>query len=192
MNWIFASLSILVLGSWKYRTRETLFSWQKQLLLLTVVDLMAAVCASWYLPTAFAGIPYFLLLNFLCMMTVEDIRTRQIQTLQIWLMLLTGAICALASGAGWLGRVLLFAVLLAVLQLAARRTNSGIGTGDAKVIAALALFLRFRPLFYVLSLSLVCALLYGLGLVVCKKATVKTELPFLPFLLAGALIGCWP
>ena len=71
----------------------------------------------------------------------------------------------------------------------AKKEKSGIGSADVKVIAGLSLYLDFSSLFSVLFFSFGAGLIYGIILIMLKKATSKTALPFIPFLLIGTLAG---
>lgn len=192
MNWLIAYGCILFFAVWEHSRATRLFDWQLRTLILLTVNLAAAVSGSWKSWGLSEAIPMFLLINGLYILTIDDIQTQQMRTIQLYLLILGGVFSAfLCESNGWIGRFLLFAMLFAVLHIFAKRQNSGFGTGDAKVIAALALYLNFSALFQVLFIAFAAGLICGIGLVLLKKATMKTTLPFLPFLLVGVVLNLW-
>lgn len=75
------------------------------------------------------------------------------------------------------------------LLLAGRLSRWQIGAGDGAVILIMGLWLGFEKTIVVLTMGLfLCSIFCG-GLVLLKKAGRKTEIPFIPFLLAACLIG---
>lgn len=177
------------LAWWERRRAASLFRWQVSLLCLVLANSAAAIGAAWHDLPAGAAAFRFLLVNLLCLLTLDDLRTRYMQSVQLYGLIAVGAACALYDGPGWAGRFLLFGALFFVLHRLSRRTASGIGAGDAKGIAALALYFDFSALFTILFLALAAGLLYGGAQMIAGRANMKTELPFLPFLLAGTLLG---
>ena len=67
-------------------------------------------------------------------------------------------------------------------------SSKGIGGGDIKLITAVGLLLTFTKLMPMLFISsLITALVAG-GLLLTKRATMKTAIPLVPFLYAGILV----
>jgi prepilin signal peptidase PulO-like enzyme (type II secretory pathway) len=130
------------------------------------------------------------LVNGLYLLTVDDIRTHEVKTVHLYIIMLAGAVSAVCSGIwSMAGRLAVFGILFLILHLIARRQTSGIGSGDVKIISSLSLYMNLTQIFNVLFISLAVGLIYGLVLLALKKATVKSEMPFLPFLMFGTLIG---
>lgn len=128
-----------------------------------------------------------LLANTLLWMAATDLRERALYDLHFYVFLLGGAACAFFQGVGgMLGRGVLFLMLFGVLFLISRK-NKGLGMGDSRIIAGLALYFPFSGWMEIMLLSLGGALLWGLWGIVRRKKTMKTEMPFAPFLLAGVL-----
>lgn len=76
-----------------------------------------------------------------------------------------------------------------VLRLISRRA---LGLGDVKLAGVLGMLMGYFSALNILwgtMLAFVCGGLYGLYLVVTKKATLKSHIPFGPFMLAGATIA---
>lgn len=77
----------------------------------------------------------------------------------------------------------------AVLLLLARCTKESIGTGDGLVLCCLGLFCGLRQTVAVLGMALVLSSVMAIVLLVLRRAGRKTELPFLPCLCSGYLLG---
>jgi Flp pilus assembly protein protease CpaA len=66
-------------------------------------------------------------------------------------------------------------------------SGKGIGGGDIKLITVIGLCLTFAKLMPMLFISSLLTALYAGGLLLMKKATMKTAIPMVPFLYAGIL-----
>ena len=64
-----------------------------------------------------------------------------------------------------------------------------VGFGDVKLLAVTGLYLGIDKVFGVILPSLVAMFFVAMYLLLFKKASRQTELPFAPFLLAGTVIG---
>ena len=90
----------------------------------------------------------------------------------------------------------LFATVAAFLLLyligaayKAVRKRDGMGLGDAKLLALIASFLGFAPTGVGFFLALLFAVLYSIPLLLTRRATTVTALPFGTFLCFGGLIA---
>jgi leader peptidase (prepilin peptidase)/N-methyltransferase len=83
--------------------------------------------------------------------------------------------------------------ILSVPMLFFSLATDGFGGGDIKLTAACGLFLGYRLVLFGFFLSCIPAALWGLSLLVFKKAERTTAFPFGPFLASGfftaALLG---
>lgn len=80
------------------------------------------------------------------------------------------------------------AIALLIVALLCRLVISGgIGMGDVKLLVLVAFFLGTDGVWNVMFCSIVAAFVASLYLVLTKKATPKTEIPFAPFLLVGTI-----
>jgi leader peptidase (prepilin peptidase) / N-methyltransferase len=87
--------------------------------------------------------------------------------------------------AGLAGAMLLFLIQALIYP-------AGVGLGDVKLSGIIGLYLGWlgvRPLVGGLFLGYVLAAVVGLALLATRRANRKTQVPFGPFLLAGALIA---
>ena len=87
----------------------------------------------------------------------------------------------ISSGTGLGGGGLLF--LLAGLV-----TKRGMGMGDVKLIAVMGYYLGFQVLMSSLILTLTLTVAGGILILVLRKGTLHTEMPFAPFAAAGTII----
>ena len=93
-----------------------------------------------------------------------------------------------------LGRVAAIAgaalLLLSVRWLyKAVRKRDGMGLGDVKLLAMIAAFLGFGESLVALFVGVIVASLYGIALVVRRKAGAESRLPLGSFLAAGGLVA---
>lgn len=100
---------------------------------------------------------------------------------QVWTEILISSFCGLFGG----GFLFLIAGFIA---------RKGLGMGDVKMIAVTGFYLGFQVLMSDLILSLLFTVLGGLFNLVIRKKSMKSELPFAPFLALGTwvaiLLGC--
>jgi len=88
-----------------------------------------------------------------------------------------GIICSLLPG-----------ILFLIIAFA---TKEKIGAGDGIVLLCLGMGYDLEILLVILGVSFTAAAVVSAGLLFLKRANRKTELPFLPFLFLGWIIGIW-
>jgi leader peptidase (prepilin peptidase)/N-methyltransferase len=96
------------------------------------------------------------------------------------------------DGGALLRAIAAMAVLFAVFYLLALLHPRGMGFGDVKLAGVLGLYLGWLGWAHVLLgafLAFLLSAVSGLALIATGRATLKSALPFGPFLLAGALIA---
>ncbi len=80
-------------------------------------------------------------------------------------------------------------VLPGVFALAVSLVTKGkMGIGDGLVLTALGLIADWNRVLAIWLVALILSAFTGLLLIAFKKASIKTALPFLPFLLAGGVM----
>lgn len=121
---------------------------------------------------------FWWVLIHLVFLSWEDIRERQLSMAVILELGLSGLVPVLWQGhkPGFL--LGFFLLLIGVL------TQEGIGYGDGYLMLALGMWLSFEELWKLLLTGVGVLSLYG----VCTR---KKELPLVPFLTIGYLIGVW-
>ena len=128
--------------------------------------------------------------SYLSSVTVNDVKRREIPDLTtIVFSLLFIAVIWWFDGPSGLLAGAIGAVVPAVLLLVAMliKKNS-VGLGDIKMVAACGLICGFPGVFFVMFRAALAILVYSLIMLIFKKLKLKSELPFAPFLLFGALI----
>lgn len=75
-----------------------------------------------------------------------------------------------------------------ILGLAYLLRRDSVGLGDVKLLALCGLVTGFPGVIYLLVRGLLASLVYAAVLLAGKRAGLKSEIPFVPFLLVGALL----
>jgi len=128
-----------------------------------------------------------ILTNLLLMISVTDLSEKMVYDIHFYPLLLVGVLGILMDLAALVVRGIVFALLSAVFFLTTRNKKE-IGTGDTRLIASLALYFSFSRWVEVMLIALGAAAVYGVIGIFRKKRTMHSELPFVPFLLAGVLL----
>lgn len=119
-----------------------------------------------------------------------DIKEKKIPVLIIYFLFLICAVMLLINPYCGILNNILTGVFISIGFFAAYKIGKGgIGLGDAEVISALAFGLGFSGLFGTMFCALFLSMLYGIGLMIFKKAKIKTEIPFMPFLFLGLVLN---
>ena len=81
----------------------------------------------------------------------------------------------------------IFTVLWILLLASAYATRQAIGYGDGLVVCVCGLYLGMGQTFAMLFYALLFCSVVSAVMLVCKKRTYKTGVPFVPYLIAGYL-----
>lgn len=132
---------------------------------------------------------WVILILFLVPSSIEDIRRHEICVWFISVGLMTGILLsALLNGLPFgLGYFAQFLPGIAIL-ITACLTKGCIGKGDGLVCLFLGSIMSISFVVSSLILGFVMSSVYGLILIVMKKAKRETQLPFVPFLFMGVII----
>lgn len=84
---------------------------------------------------------------------------------------------------------LISAGFLLILNLITK--GKGMGIGDVKFAIFMGLFLGYPNIALAFYVAFIVGAIYGLGLIVFKKANKKSQVPFGPFLIIGTLTAWW-
>jgi prepilin signal peptidase PulO-like enzyme (type II secretory pathway) len=84
---------------------------------------------------------------------------------------------------------LLSSGFLLILNLITK--GKGMGMGDVKFAIFMGLFLGYPKIIVAFYVAFIVGAIYGLGLMVFKKANKKSQVPFGPFLILGTLVAWW-
>jgi len=125
--------------------------------------------------------------GFLLLLTGHDIRYKTIPVIPVIVMggmLLTYRVW---NGTGWMeliGGCLPGGIFLLISLL----TREKIGSGDGLVLLALGCGFAIEEVVGIVGMALFFAAIVAIVLLVVKKASRKTEIPFVPFLFLGFLV----
>ncbi|MDD2483185.1 MAG: prepilin peptidase [Candidatus Shapirobacteria bacterium] len=84
---------------------------------------------------------------------------------------------------------LISAGFLLVLNLITK--GKGMGMGDVKLAVFMGLLLGFPNIILAFYVAFIVGAIYGIGLMIFKKANKKKQVPFGPFLILGTLTAWW-
>lgn len=132
---------------------------------------------------------YAVALLYIIVLTITDLREKIIPNEFVIAMGVTGLVLLPFNPfVNLLSAVLGMLIVGGILALASRVTKGQVGMGDAKLFLVLGLFFGLKGSFMILMYSLVISGIVGLALITLKRATRKTVLPFVPFVLCGLII----
>jgi len=117
-----------------------------------------------------------------------DIRKREISLLIAAIFAVAGAIGSIVSGRSLLQMLIPMGIVLIFLGLSVI-TNGAVGMGDVWILLALGLMMDTEEFLGTLCIGMLLAGGWSLILLVIVKKNRHTEIPFVPFLLAGYMGG---
>ena len=128
--------------------------------------------------------------SYLSSVTVNDVKRREIPDLTtiVFSLLFIAVIWWFDGPSGLLAGAIGAAVPAVLLLVAMLIKKNSVGLGDIKMVAACGLICGFTGVFFVMVRAALAILVYSLIMLIFKKLKLKSELPFAPFLLFGALI----
>ncbi len=83
------------------------------------------------------------------------------------------------------------AVLIVICALCRQLSSNGLGLGDLKLMGLMGFFLGTDLIWEAMLFSMLSAFVYSLALLITRKATRKTEIPFAPLLLTGTVLAAF-
>jgi leader peptidase (prepilin peptidase)/N-methyltransferase len=124
----------------------------------------------------------------LIVLSAEDLIRKEISLIPVGVMALVGVICSVLAGE-WTGIYVLLQFLPGVLVLIfAKISRECIGYGDGWVLLSLGCFLSVDDLAGLCMVSLTCAGMVALFMLLVKRRGRRTQMPFVPFLLIGYVV----
>lgn len=93
-----------------------------------------------------------------------------LQPTELWHMIWTGSAFGLF--------ILLFAFV----------SKGKFGMGDVLLLWGTAVTAGWAYTLMILTIGMFLSFVFGIGVIICKRGTLKTELPFVPFLAAGIIV----
>ncbi|MCQ2537210.1 MAG: prepilin peptidase [Lachnospiraceae bacterium] len=122
----------------------------------------------------------------LTIFSIIDIRRRSINIAAIIVFLALMVVLAIL-GPNDVKRILLGIIPGAVTVLLAIASRGKVGIGDGIILSGIGLWCGLQETLSIYFVSLLICSAVGVFMMIGKKASIKTELPFLPFLLVGYL-----
>lgn len=179
------------LGGLKTRAAQLLKPEQRKRLLLTLAaGLGIALYAWWLFGLGRDYVSFLLLADYLLAITPGDVREKTISNrvtvlfagvFAVWQLLPMDIYTLLDATAGFVCGLILMG-----LPYLVRRDS--VGTGDIGVVAVCGISLGAVGVITFLLRAFVAITAVSIVRLLARKATLKTELPFAPFLLIAALI----
>ena len=124
------------------------------------------------------------------MTSFDDIRTRQVQVLEIIVFAVIGIIFNLYERTNSLASIIGGVLIGVAVLLFSILTNEKIGKGDAYIIMVTGLYLGFMNTLVLLWISSIFAAVIGMIILRKYDNSMQKELPFVPFLLLGYISIC--
>lgn len=123
--------------------------------------------------------------------SVEDIKSKTISNKALLILLGVGIIETLASFnmdilINAVGSAGIMAIIMFILYFI---SHGNFGSGDVKLIIIITLFLLFNNAVQMVFMALVLTCLWGIGLMILKKGSIKMELPMVPFLAIALMLN---
>ncbi len=182
---ILVLLLLLAAGvdKWLYPEEKPYIAWR-------LIPVAIYLAAALYLYFRFGFNAFWLrnlwMLTLFLASVTEDIRKKEVP-LELYPVFLVPVIILHLAQGDWINP-LVAVVLFAIFYLLAKYSKQAIGYGDAVAIPLLCLLGGYQTAGVIVLMALVLVGTVGLVLLVSRKATRKTEVPFIPFLAAAYLI----
>jgi len=192
LSWqdLIPTLSFLILKG-KCRYCHQKISWQYPLVELVIAILFVLILHNTF-PNFLFSIFYFLLSSFLIIIFVYDLKHYLIPDKVIYPAIFTSFLCNLILHSKFYILNSIYSALGAsafFLSIFLISRGKWLGFGDVKLGFFMGLFLGFPNVLVALFFAYLIGAIIGIGLVLAKKKTLKSEVPFGPFLVAGTFIA---
>ena len=192
LNWqdLIPVFSFLILKG-KCRYCQKKISWQYPLVELAAAILFTLII-HYTFPNFLFSIFYFLLSCFLIIIFVYDLKHYLILDKVIYPAIFTSFLCNLILHSGFYILNSIYSALGAsafFLSIFLISRDKWLGFGDVKLGFFMGLFLSFPKILVALFFAYLIGAIIGIGLVLAKKKTLKSEVPFGPFLVTGTFFA---
>lgn len=133
-------------------------------------------------------ISLLLIIFLLVLCSIKDIKDKEVCLKYIGCTIVIGCILLLLNPNITLVDSLLGIVLGGLLLILSKITRGSIGIGDAIVIGTIGFVLGYFVAIIIFFVALVISAIYSLYLLVIKRKSKNTKIPFIPFLLLAMCI----
>ena len=133
----------------------------------------------------------YLLIALLVPPLVEDIKEQQIRNIYPIIILISKAIFIIVERDKEVAVKSLISAFIAfaIFGLCMLISKDGIGAGDIKLLISIAFYMETELFLRGLLYICLCSLLFSIFVLATKKARLKSQLPFVPFVFAGTLVS---
>lgn len=126
----------------------------------------------------------------LMILSFWDIKEKEIPVIYIYCLLLCCGIMMLINPyCNIINNIITGVIITGVLALFYRLKKESVGLGDIEVIAALSFSFGYPHIFNILFAALFIAMIFGMILLIIKRAKLKAEIPFIPFLCLSVILN---
>ncbi len=126
----------------------------------------------------------------LMILSFWDIKEKEIPVIYIYCLLLCCGIMMLINPyCNIINNIITGVIITGVLALFYRLKKESVGLGDIEVIAALSFSFGYPHIFNILFTALFISMIFGIILLIIKRAKLKTEIPFIPFLCLSVILN---
>lgn len=130
---------------------------------------------------------WLIMLIILIPASIEDLKHKKINVVIVSSGIISGIAITLILSAGDLSKVAFCLVPGLLMMLISYFTKESVGYGDGLVILAIGSIVGLRKSVEIMFLASLLGGAFSLILLIKKKASSKTAIPFVPFLLIGTL-----
>ena len=125
---------------------------------------------------------YIFFIIILIIISIIDIKKRTVPNILILVLLLPTLVYNI-----FCDNQILFALAITLPFILLYYLTNSIGGGDVKLIFVSSLLLGFQQMVYAIILSFFLSAVFSIILIILKKATKKSTIPFAPFLSTGII-----
>ena len=130
-----------------------------------------------------------ILLVFLGLNTISDIRTKKILIWSAWVFGAIGLLYGFISKELMISQVLITLLPGIIFLIISKVTKESLGYGDGIVVLVMGVFINMQKLVSSLMLALLFAALWSIILMIFWGKKKQADFPFLPFVLLGYIGG---
>ena len=138
---------------------------------------------------AWATAVHLLILALLVLLTATDLEQRRLPHVLLDPLIVVAAVFVLVNPAvGWLEALIGAAAAVAFLGLLGLLVRGGVALGDLFLVAPLGLILGWPAIFIAMFAAGLLSAVVSIGLLLTRRAGLRSYIPFGPFLVAGTVI----
>lgn len=126
----------------------------------------------------------------LIVLTFIDLETLTIPDTTVVLILLSGILWSMIKGEAWYMNIIVGAVTFGLGYILAV-VSKGLGMGDVKLLGAMGTLLGVYGTIFAILIASVVGSILAIFLLAKKRVTMKTKIPFGPFLALGTFVSIY-